>query len=72
LSKTNPYAAKTKKDVTEVQVETPPVSYDVPTGSIATILNWVDGDADKAHAAFEVETEEKGRVSLLSQLKDLF
>lgn len=73
MSKSNPYAAKPKNEVVEVQVETPNPSYDVPTGSIAKVLDWVDGDADKARAAFSEEKDaEKPRVSLLTQLKDLF
>jgi aminoglycoside phosphotransferase (APT) family kinase protein len=71
LSKSNPYAAKTKTEapVPEPVVET---SYEVPTGSIAKVMDWVDGDSDKARAAYDAETEDKQRSSLLSQLKDLF
>jgi hypothetical protein len=73
LSTHNPYAPKKRKSTV---VEAPKVEapvYDVPEGSITKILKWVDGDSERAKAAYAVEIkDEKPRVSLLGQLEDLF
>lgn len=84
MSKTNPYASKktAKKSTAEVaSTTTAPVAevsfvkeeeLVVPTGSVNNILKWVNGDADKAKAAYKEELADKKRVSLLTQLKELF
>jgi hypothetical protein len=70
----NPYAPK-KRKVTTTEVEEIPVeatSYEVPEGSVSAVMKWVDGDVEKAKAAYEVESkEEKPRVSLIGQLEEL-
>jgi len=71
----NPYApksqlkAKAPEQPTEVKEA---ITFDVPDGSVKEVLKWVGTDADKARAAYAVETEDKQRSSLLSQLKELF
>ena len=77
MSKSNPYASKKARTTTEesapVEEIKEAVVIDVPSGSVNNVLKWVGTDADKARAAYAVETEEsKPRVSLLSQLKELF
>jgi hypothetical protein len=78
LSTHNPYAPKkrnteVKPETTSVEAANEETSYEVPEGSITKIMKWVDGDSDRAKAAYEVEqAEEKPRTSLLGQLEELF
>jgi hypothetical protein len=43
--------------------------YDVPEGSAATVLEWVDGDKDAAQAALDAELAGQKRTTLISKLK---
>lgn len=45
---------------------------DVPSGNIKKVLAWVDGDADRARAALEVENQDDTpRSTLISELEDI-
>lgn len=74
MSQSNPYAPKTETKTEEpARVEAPAEeTYEVPEGSIKTVLAWVGNDPAKAKAAFDAEIEGKDRESLLDQLKELF
>lgn len=72
MSKSNPYASKKIRTVEETEEIKEATVIDVPSGSVNNILKWVGDDTDKAKAAYAVETTDKQRVSLLSQLKELF
>ena len=59
--------SKTSEDVPDN-----PRQFDVPTGSIKEILEWVDGDKDKAQAALDVEqADDKPRRGLVSELNEI-
>lgn len=72
MSTHNPYAPKKRVVKTESpKVETPIL--EVPEGSITVVMKWVNGDSERAKAAYDAEIkEDKPRVSLLGQLEELF
>lgn len=43
----------------------------VPDGSVADVLEWVDGDTARAHQALAAERAGKNRSSLVTQLEQL-
>lgn len=42
---------------------------EVPEGTAATVLEWVDGDKDAAQAALEAEQAGQKRTTLINKLK---
>lgn len=55
---------KAEPEVVEATAE-----YDVPEGSAATVLEWVDGDPIAAQAALDAELAGQKRTTLISKLK---
>lgn len=63
---------KTGADEPEVEVEVDDAESEVPEGTVREVLDWVDGDAEKAQKALDVENaKENPRKSLVSQLEDI-
>lgn len=63
---------KTDTDEPEVEVEVDDAESEVPEGTVREVLDWVDGDAEKAQKALDVENaKESPRKSLVSQLEDI-
>lgn len=53
----------------ETEPEVVEAEYDVPEGSAATVLEWVDGDPTAAQAALDAELAGQKRTTLISKLK---
>lgn len=61
-----------KTDTVEPEVEVDAAESEVPEGTVREVLDWVDGDAEKAQKALDVENaKENPRKSLVSQLEDI-
>ena len=61
-----------KTDTVEPVVEVDDAESEVPEGTVREVLDWVDGDAEKAQKALDVENaKENPRKSLVSQLEDI-
>ena len=61
-----------KTDTVEPEVEVDDAESEVPEGTVREVLDWVDGDAEKAQKALDVENaKENPRKSLVSQLEDI-
>ena len=61
-----------KTDTDEPVVEVDDAESEVPEGTVREVLDWVDGDAEKAQKALDVENaKENPRKSLVSQLEDI-
>ena len=61
-----------KTDTDEPEVEVDDAESEVPEGTVREVLDWVDGDAEKAQKALDVENaKENPRKSLVSQLEDI-
>lgn len=59
-------------DTVESEVEVDDAESEVPEGTVREVLDWVDGDAEKAQKALDVENaKESPRKSLVSQLEDI-
>ena len=59
-------------DDAEPEVEVDDAESEVPEGTVREVLDWVDGDAEKAQKALDVENaKENPRKSLVSQLEDI-
>lgn len=59
-------------DTDEPEVEVDDSDSEVPEGTVREVLDWVDGDAEKAQKALDVENaKENPRKSLVSQLEDI-
>ena len=59
-------------DDAESEVEVDDAESEVPEGTVREVLDWVDGDAEKAQKALDVENaKENPRKSLVSQLEDI-
>jgi hypothetical protein len=55
-----------------VETVDPDTRADVPDGTAAEVLAWVDGDAERALLAYDVESaREKPRSTLLAKLDEL-
>lgn len=73
MSTYNPYAPKKRQAKVEEAPKVEAPVYEVPEGSITVVLKWVNGDSERAKAAYAAEVKDpKPRVSLLGQLEDLF
>ena len=46
-------------------------SPEVPSGSIKEVLDWVDGDKEKAKVALDAEKDGAGRKTLVKELEEL-
>lgn len=67
----NPYAPKAKVQVEEVEVEVKQ-NTSVPTGTVSELLEYVDGDKEKARAVLsEEQTHNNPRKSLVAALEDI-
>jgi hypothetical protein len=82
MSDTDPYYAGPNVIEAEVTPEKPApapkeeaepavveAEYDVPEGTAATVLEWVDGDPNAAQAALDAELAGQKRTTLINKLK---
>lgn len=64
--------AEVDTDSVESEVEVDDAEPEVPEGTVREVLDWVDGDSEKAQKALDVENaKENPRKSLVSQLEDI-
>lgn len=86
MSDTDPYAGPTieeaktvEKPEQEAPVETPVEAsaeptvetQEVPEGTIKTVLQWVDGDKDRAQIALDAEKAGQDRTTLVKELEEI-
>lgn len=70
MSVSDPYAAPEVVE-TETKTETATETETVPEGTIEELLNWVDGNKERAQLALDAEKDGKNRKTVLTKLEEI-
>jgi len=74
MSDTDPYMAPEAEEAQVEETSEPVVEKaeeSVPEGSIKEVLEWVDGDVEKAKLALSAETDGENRKTLITKLNEI-